>query len=56
MAVLWSPSGQNLILKWSVTIGYVRESDYKEKDPPVQLENSGKIIQTQHPIKHLLLQ
>ena len=25
--VLWNPSGQSLILKWNMTIGYVKESD-----------------------------
>ena len=49
MAVLWNPSGQNLILKWNMTICYVRESDYKEKGPQEQLENSGKTIKTQPP-------
>ena len=55
MAVLWNPRGQNLILKWNMTIGYVKESDYKEKDLLELIENSGKTIQTQH-LKHLMLQ
>ena len=50
MAVPWNPTGQNVILKWNMNIGYVKESDYKEKDPQEQLENSGKTIQTQ-PLK-----
>ena len=54
MAVLWKPRGQNLILQWNMTIGYVKESAHKEKDSPEQLQNSGKITQTQSP-KHLLL-
>ena len=33
MAVLWNPSGQDLILKRNMTIGYIEESDYMEKDP-----------------------
>ena len=49
MAVLWNPGGQTLILKQSMTISYVKELDYKEKDLQEQLKNSGKIIQTQPP-------
>ena len=49
------PKGQNLILKWNMTIGYVKESDYEEKDPQEQLKHSGKIT-PEHPPKHLLLQ
>ena len=56
MAVLWNPGGQNLILKWNMTIGYVKELDYKEKDPQEQLENSGKITPTPPPKRHILLQ
>ena len=43
MAVLWDSGGQNVMLKWYMTIGYVKGSEYKEKDPLEQLENSGKI-------------
>ena len=32
-----------------MSIGYVMESDYKVKDPPEQLRNSGKILPTQSP-------
>ena len=49
IAVLWNPRDQNLILKWNMIIGYVKESDYMEKGPPEQLKNSWKIIQTQSP-------
>ena len=42
---LWNPSGQNLILKWNITTVYVKESDYKEKDPPEQLRIQGKPLQ-----------
>ena len=31
------PSGQNLILKCNMTIGYARESDYKEKRTPLKI-------------------
>ena len=31
-----------LILKRNMTIGYVKESDYREKDPPEQLKIQGK--------------
>ena len=33
MSALWNPGGHNLILKWNMTIGYVKELDYKEKVP-----------------------
>ena len=39
MAVLWNADGQNLVLKWNMAIGYVKEYDYKEKDPNEQLKN-----------------
>ena len=55
VVVLWNPSGQNLILKWNMNIGYVKESDCHKKDPPRTTKNSGKTIKTQPP-KHLLLQ
>ena len=43
MAVLWNPSRQTIILKRNMTIGYVKESDCIEKDPPEQLKNLGKM-------------
>ena len=49
------PEVKTLILKWNMTIGYVKELDYKEKDHPEQLNKSAKITPTPPP-KHLLLQ
>ena len=43
IAVLWNPSSKNLILKWNMTIGYVKESDYKENDPKNNLTIKGKL-------------
>ena len=34
------------MLKRNITIGYVKESKYIEKDPQEQLENSGKNFNT----------
>ena len=48
-AGLWNPRVPNVIVKWNITIDYNEESDYMERDPPEQLENSGKITQTQPP-------
>ena len=55
MAVLWNPSGQTLRLKRNMTIDYVKQSDYMEKELSEQFKNSGKIIETQPP-EHLLIQ
>ena len=33
MEVMWNPGGQTVILKRSMTIGYVKESDYMWKAP-----------------------
>ena len=33
MAVLWNPRGQTLILKWNMTITYIKELNYKENVP-----------------------
>ena len=37
-----------------MTIGYIKECEYKEKYPPEQIENSGKTIK-HNPQSHLLL-
>ena len=47
LAELWNPGGKNSIIKQNITIGYVKECYYKEKDPMEQLKISGKIIQIQ---------
>ena len=49
MAVLWHPIGQNLILKWNMTIGYIKESEHGEKWSPGTTKNSGKTIKVQPP-------
>ena len=33
MAVLRNPRDQKSILKWNMMIGYIKEFNYKEKDP-----------------------
>ena len=57
MVVLWNPSGQNVIPKWNMTICYVKESEYKEKEKktPRTTQNLGKPFKD-NPQKHLLLQ
>ena len=42
MALLWNPGGQTIKLERNMTIGYVKESDYMEQEPPEQLENLKK--------------
>ena len=46
MTVLWNPGGQTIILKRNMTIDYVKESDYMEKDPTEELKNLRKITAT----------
>ena len=53
MAVLWNPGGQILILKRNMTIGYVKESDHMEKDPPEHSKIQEKQLK-HNPLKHYL--